>query len=136
MTDPSRFWRGVLFALPPSLLFWALAVVLVVNVTRAHAEGAYTAEDTYAAIDQASSESGVSQAWLTRVVGCETGWTFHPGAVGDHGSSFGAAQLHRGGSELTRFYAAGFDDPFDPYQSVSFMAAEFALGRSSAWSCQ
>lgn len=112
----------------------AIAVVLAaVFAPRAHA---FDATDTLAAIEQTSQAWGVSHAWIHRVVGCETGWTFNPYAVGDRGTSFGPAQLHRGGGELPRFYAFGYDDPFDPYQAVEFMAREFLAGRASSWSCR
>lgn len=110
-------------------------LTVVLCATTAHAD-AFTADDTLAAIDQAASTTGVTASWLARVVGCETGGTFDPYAVGDHGTSLGPAQLHVGGGELSRFYAQGYGDPFDPYQAVSFMASEFALGRAGAWSCR
>jgi hypothetical protein len=113
---------------------FALAVVLACAAV-ARAEP-FDAQDTLAAIEQASLSTGVEHAWLYRVVGCETGWTWDPRAVGDYGTSFGAAQLHRGGGELPRFYAFGYTDPFDPYQAVEFMAVEFSAGRARAWSCR
>jgi hypothetical protein len=112
----------------------ALAVVLACAAT-ARADP-FDSSDTLAAIEQASSSTGVAQSWLYRVIGCETGWTFNPHAVGDRGTSLGPAQLHRGGGELPRFYAFGYSDPFDPYQSIEFMALEFADGRARAWSCR
>lgn len=96
-------------------------------------ERAWTSDDTLAAIDEASAEIGVSQAWLFRTVRCETGWTFNPYARGRQGE-LGAAQLHPRG-ELLRFYAWGYDDPFSPYQSIRFMAQRFAMGGAGAWSC-
>jgi len=116
----------------------AMGVIVGVVVGAAagiHAEG-FDQNDTLAALEAASASTGVSYAWLHRVVGCETGFTWNPAAVGDYGTSFGAAQLHRGGGELPRFYAFGFSDPFNPYEAVTFMAQEFAVGRASAWSCR
>jgi hypothetical protein len=98
-------------------------------------ETRYDSSDVIAAIHQASEEIGVSEAWLYRVVDCETGHTFNPYAIGDHGTSLGMAQLHMGGGELVRFLAWGYDSPFDPYQAARFMAQEFAFGRAGSWSC-
>lgn len=112
----------------------AIAVVLA-SAAAARAEG-LDSSDTLSAIDQASANTGVASSWLYRVVACETGHTFNPRAIGDYGTSFGAAQLHHGGGELPRFYAFGYTDPFDPYQAIEFMAIEFRGGRAVAWSCR
>jgi hypothetical protein len=98
-----------------------------------HAQEAYTREDTLVAIQQYSDEIGVSQAWLLRIVRCETGGTFDPYSVGRSGE-LGAAQLHPRG-ELQRFYAWGYLDPFSPWQSVRFLAQRLSMGGARAWSC-
>jgi hypothetical protein len=98
-----------------------------------HAQEVYTADDTLAAIQQYSDEIGVSQAWLLRIVRCETGGTFDPYSVGRSGE-LGAAQLHPRG-ELQRFYAWGYLDPFSPWQSVRFLAQRISMGGARAWSC-
>src|SRR5947209_6510176 len=118
------------------LLLVGLLVLLFVATTPAHAQEAddapsYTASDTIAAIDQASAETGVSRAWLLRVVSCETGGTLNPYAVGRQGE-LGAAQLHPRG-ELRRFYALGYGDPFSPYEAVTFLAQRLAQGGARAW---
>jgi hypothetical protein len=102
---------------------------------------AFTADDTRAAIDQSSVAVGVSHARLDQIVRCETrGDEYDPDAIGDHGTSFGAVQLHRGGL-LGHFYAEGYDDPFNPYQGVEYLAramsgewAYLGIG-SRSWSC-
>lgn len=117
-------------------VYAALLAGLLVFGTHAeagHAQEAYTADDTLAAIDEASSEIGVSAALLTRVVRCETGGTFNPYTVGRQGE-LGAAQLHPRGL-LPTFYAWGYADPFSPYQSVRFLAQEITYGHLRAWSC-
>ena len=116
-----------------ALLF--LAFVYMAQCARsAHAESqSYTAEDTIAAIDEASAEIGVSRAWLYRTVECETGGTFDPYSRGKQGE-LGAAQLHPYG-ELQRFYAWGYLDPYSPYQAVRFMAQRFEMGAAYRWSC-
>jgi hypothetical protein len=101
---------------------------------------AYDRSDTLAAIDQASADVGISWGYLYRVVGCETGWRFDPYEIGDHGTSLGVAQLHQGGNALPAFYVLGYDDPFDPYQAVNFLAHALmgeipGLGAHS-WSCK
>lgn len=117
------------------LVLHAFALAVVLGAAVAGRAEAFDASDTLAAIDQASETTGISATWLRATVGCETGWTFSPDAIGDRGSSLGAAQLHRGGGELPRFYAFGYSDPFNPYEAVFFMAEEFARGRAQAWSC-
>jgi hypothetical protein len=96
-------------------------------------QSAFGPDDTLAAIRQASADTGVSYAWLTRTVFCETAGTYDPHSVGIQGE-LGAAQLHPRG-ELGRFYAYGYDDPYDPYQAVEFMAQRFLAGGSRAWTC-
>jgi soluble lytic murein transglycosylase-like protein len=112
----------------------AVAVLALSPLSVAHAQTAYTADDTLAAIDQASAEIGVDPSYLLRIVRCEDP-TLDPYVVGDHGTSFGAVQLHQGGGELARFLAWGYSDIFDPYQSIRFLAQEITFGRARAWSC-
>jgi hypothetical protein len=63
-----------------------------------------------------------------------------PSLVGDHGTSFGAVQLHRGGL-LEFFHGLGYGSAFDPYQALDFLArcliGEFVgLGIGSwSWTC-
>lgn len=130
--DPLAFFRGFLIALPVSLLVWLLVLGAGVAVTHAQ-EATYTAEDTIAAIDQASEEIGVSAPYLTSIVRCETGGTFSPYSVGRQGE-LGAAQLHPRGL-LRTFFSWGYLDPFSPYQAVRFLAQEISFGRARAWSC-
>ncbi len=112
----------------------ALLVVLLLALARvADAEEetpTYTAEDTLAAIETVSPEY---RDWIRATVHCETR-TWDPYAVGDGGKSFGAAQLHTHGL-LPLFYQWGFSDPFDPYQSISFMEAAFKAGLAYQWTC-
>lgn len=117
----------------PTLVVLLCASLLLVHTAHAAQETRYTAQDTLDAIDQYSIEQGVSRAFLTRVVRCETGGTFDPYSVGKQGE-LGAAQLHPRG-ELLRFYAWQYTDPFSPWQSVRFLAQEVNFGRASAWTC-
>lgn len=114
-------------------LLGVVALFLVSSIPVGAEERIYDSSDTLAAIDAASLETGVSRAWIYRTISCETGTTFDPRAVG-HRGELGAAQLAPWG-ELRRFYQWGNDNPFDPYQSITFMAHRFAQGGSGAWSC-
>ena len=110
-----------------------LLIVLALWPTTALATD-YTPNDTFAAIEYAALDTGISPAWLTRIVGCETGWTFRNDLRGRAGE-LGAVQLHPRG-ELLRFYAWGYDDPHSPYQSVHFLAHRLTQGGARAWSCR
>jgi hypothetical protein len=96
-------------------------------------ERPWTSDDTLAALEQYAVEFDVSYAWLRSIVRCETGGTYSPYAVGRQGE-LGAVQLHPRG-RLSHFLSIGYDDPFDPYQSIRYLAQEISFGRASAWSC-
>lgn len=118
----------------PALVVLGQVLLCAVLGAPAHAqEVVYTPADTHAAIQQAADEMGVSAAYLTAVVRCETGGTFSNYLVGRQGE-LGAVQLAPWG-ELKRFYAWGYLDPLSPYQSVRFLAQRVAMGGASAWSC-
>lgn len=85
----------------------------------------YTAEDTLAALDSASARTRC-------VIGYETGWSWSPNLVGQAGE-LGAAQLHPRGL-LSAFYAAGYSDPWNPYQAVEYADRMIADGYGSHWS--
>lgn len=113
----------------------------LVLLSYAQPAAAFTPDDTRRAIDIAASQTGVSATRLDQIVRCETrGDEYDPDAVGDHGTSFGAVQLHRGGL-LEYFYAQGYEDPFNPYEATSYLAravsGEWAyLGIGSwSWTC-
>ena len=98
----------------------------------------YTADDTFAAIRLASRDTGVSQAVLTNIIGCETGWTFYPYTEGDHGHSHGVAQINDYGNARPKFYQF-YEDVYNPYEATYFMAETLAgwhppLGRHT-WNC-
>lgn len=117
------------------LILHAFALGVVLACATATYAQPYTADDTLAAIEQASIHSGVSAAWLKRIVRCETGGTYNPYSRGRQGE-LGAVQLHPRGGEWPRFFAAGYTDPFDPLDAVHFLADELLLGRASSWSCR
>jgi hypothetical protein len=82
-----------------------------------------TPDDTHQAIWDAAANHGVSDGRLRAIVACETGGTFNPRAVGDHGKSLGAVQLSTLPTGLYwDFETRGYDDAFDPYQSLDYLA--------------
>lgn len=97
---------------------------------------AWTTDDTYQALWEASVNTGVPHSRLYRIVGCETGYTFNPHKVGDHGDSWGPVQFNKYGGELPRFYARGYTDVFNPYEAIDYLANAILEGRASAWSCR
>lgn len=90
----------------------------------------FTAEDTLKALEGASP-------LVKCAVGVEVGpgtkefAPYDPNAIGKEGE-LGAGQLHPQG-KLPAFYAAGNDDPFNPYQVVPFVGEQFALGDANHW---
>lgn len=121
------------------LAILAGALVALVFLSDRGLAADYTAEDTLSAINQASIDTGTPIGQLMSIVRCETGGTFNPYAEGDRGHSHGAAQLNDYGNALSTFYAIGYTDPYDPYQSMYFMAEVLRgdhppLGRHS-WNC-
>lgn len=101
--------------------------------TTAHGAPPEIADVIYAA----AAEYGVSGDELFRVIHCESAH-FRPdvmygptrGAAGE----IGAAQLHPAGL-LRTFFSVGFDDPWDPSQSIYFAAWGFAHGLRGHWNC-
>jgi len=71
-------------------------------------------------------------------VECETGGTFDPYSVGAAGE-LGAVQLHPRYA-LKDFYRVGYQDPYNPYEAVYFLAEALAGNRPPlgawTWSCK
>lgn len=79
-------------------------------------------------VDAYASEYGVSPSLLQSVVACES--SGDPSSVGDHGTSFGLAQIHLPAHpELTRGLA------LDPYFAASYIARQIADGNGWMWTC-
>lgn len=87
--------------------------------------GPWTVEDTHLALARYGS------ARAECIVRVES--QYQPYAVGDHGTSFGVAQWHRGGL-LEWYFAQGYTDPFDPYQSVRGLQQALNAGMAHHWS--
>jgi soluble lytic murein transglycosylase-like protein len=91
--------------------------------------GNYDHADVRQAVDQAGSVRGVSPGLLACITWREA--TDDPYAVGAAGE-LGVVQLHPQGM-LRTFRARGYDDPFNPYQAVDFLAVMINEGQGSQW---
>ena len=65
---------------------------------------------------------------LIDTLDCESG--LHSDRVGDHGTSYGVAQIH-----LPAHPDISKKQALDPLFSIDFAAKEFAAGNQSMWSC-
>lgn len=65
---------------------------------------------------------------MARVINCES--SNNPNAVGDHGYSFGLAQIH-----LPSHPYVSREEALDPEFAVEFMAKNFKAGNARLWSC-
>ena len=74
-------------------------------------------------------EEGVSPAVIEAVVTCESQW--NPRAIGDHGHSYGLAQIYMPvwGKEIT------VQQAYDPEFALRFMARKIASGEGNLWTC-
>ena len=70
---------------------------------------------------------GVSVAQLQNTIKCESG--FNPTALGDHGTSFGLAQLHYPASK-----GITLDEAYNPYFAIDYMARGLKY-HTDTWSC-
>lgn len=123
------------------VILLGMAADLAILATAAHAQEkddevtgtmqsvAWTQADTHQAINLVAFGRGVSYSRLDCIVRRESGYS--PYAVGSQGE-LGSVQLHPRGA-LLAFYARGYDDPFNPYQSVDFLGSELAAGRGGQW---
>lgn len=79
-------------------------------------------------IDRAAAKYGVSRERLTAVLSCESGLS--ASAVGDHGTSFGIAQIH-----LPAHPDISKSQALDAAWSIDWAAHQFSLGHASMWTC-
>lgn len=91
-------------------------------------------------ITERAEANGVSAAAMLALAGCETGGTYNPDAVGDHGTSLGLFQLNTLATGLYwHFLAVGYDDWRDATQQADYVsrvaAGAFPGIRLSRWSC-
>lgn len=104
------------------------ATTLLIAVSIA-ASVSWTRDDTHEAIVRSAALYSVSQSEMDCMVRVES--NFDPYAIGSQGE-LGAAQLHPQGA-LQDFYRRGYTDPFNPTQSMDYLAAEIAAGRGGKW---
>lgn len=72
--------------------------------------------------------NGVSEAQMTGTLRCES--QMNPHAIGDHGHSFGLAQIY-----LPAHPTISKADALDPEFAIRFMASQFAIHRERLWTC-
>lgn len=83
-------------------------------------------------VRERAAAHGVSAGYVSEIIGCESEWDVYAvGALGE----LGLAQLKPGAGELARFYARGYSDPFNAWESIDFLTARVSEGGASAWSC-
>lgn len=71
---------------------------------------------------------GVSLLALTNTLQCES--KLNPHAIGDHGHSYGIAQIHMPSHpNITKTQA------LDPAFAIDWTAKQFSEGKSSMWTC-
>ncbi len=80
------------------------------------------------AIVASADQYGVSASMMTAILKCESG--MRPDAVGDHGTSFGIAQIH-----LSAHPDVTKEQALDPLFSIDFLAREMKANRVWQWSC-
>lgn len=74
-------------------------------------------------------EYGLNEALFVKVVKCES--HFDENAIGDHGTSFGIAQLHNPYSD----WGIATTVALDPVASLHIMAKAWVRGEQGRWSC-
>lgn len=111
-----------------ALAFVSAALLGALLVDHSHA---WEDADVSRALTLAAERHGVSRWYLRCISWHEARWD--PYAVGDEGQSFGLFQLFKGGL-LPNFYARGYRDPFNPYQSADFAASWIRHHGAGAWS--
>ena len=98
------------------------AILILVALSSLGARHDFTVEDGYAAMAGRS-------AFARCIVQIES--RFDPNAVG-HLGELGLVQLAPFG-KLPEFYALGYSDPFDPWQSADYLDWALANGQAHHW---
>ena len=84
--------------------------------------------DVNSLIRNAASKYGISYTDLYKTLYCES--RLNPDAVGDHGTSFGVAQIHLPAHpDITKAEA------LDPTWAVNWAAQQFSTGGAGQWTC-
>jgi hypothetical protein len=71
---------------------------------------------------------GVNGDELVATLKCESG--FNAKAIGDHGTSFGVAQIH-----ISAHKEVSKEEALDPLFSINFAAKAFSEGHQNWWTC-
>jgi hypothetical protein len=79
---------------------------------------------------QEAVEAHISPSTVRAVIDCETGGTWNPEIVGDHGMSFGLSQIY-----LPDHPDISRETAEDPYFAIQFLVRSVADGHGSMWSC-
>lgn len=75
-----------------------------------------------------ASEFGVSETQMAQTIQCESqGFS---GAIGDHGMSYGIAQIH-----LPAHPDISKEEALNKEWSIRWMAQQFSLNKQQMWSC-
>ncbi len=101
------------------------SMIVVPKTTNAMARNAL---DVDRMVTEASFKFGADAVMLWTILWCESRFDYN--AIGDHGTSFGIAQIHLPAHpEITK------EQAFDPLFSIYFLAKEVARGRAWQWTC-
>lgn len=79
-------------------------------------------------INHFAKQYNVSAEKMLKTLTCES--NLNPRAIGDHGKSFGIAQIH-----LPSHPYVSVAQAQDPIFATEFMAKEFARGNAKIWTC-
>jgi len=88
----------------------------------------YSTSTAPAIIEAYAAKYGTPAAPLVATLNCES--HFAADRVGDHGTSFGVAQIHLPAHpDITK------EQALDPMWAVDYAAREFAAGNAGQWTC-
>lgn len=121
--------RGITLTRRAALHALVLGLLLASSVGSGRAQS--TESELAPVVAEAASHYGISAAWMSRIVTCESRWDVY--AIGAAGE-LGLVQLHPRGL-LSLFRRVGYTDPFDPSQAIWFLGWALSQGMASHWSC-
>lgn len=103
------------------LLFGSPQVVQAETLT-------YSVETAPFIIEAIAAHHGISAKPLLDTIYCES--KYKANTIGDHGTSFGAVQIHLPAHpDITK------EQALDPLWSINWMAEQFKAGKQKMWSC-
>lgn len=103
--------------------------VPVVSTTLQSTKTELTIDKLKSLATEKAEEHGLNVQKFLDVINCESQWDRY--AVGDHGTSFGLAQLHY----PTRDWGIATSTAYEPDVALEIMASAWARGEASRWSC-